>query len=397
MFHRIVAAVAAAALAASLGGCFSIAEITTVQNAPDEAPVMYGPKVHRNATPLDGALACLGEKLQAKRQRLAVGIGDIKDYTGKFSQLEGAAITQGGSLMLYSALGKLGRSVRLHERFDTRIGEAELAFIDRRQLGNGRANAVDGPPGPNGEAPRPVPWVPYYGGSVLESQYYIVGGITEVNYNIQSGGAELSVSNIGPRGRVYTMNIAVDLRLVDTRSLVVVKTANFQKQITGYEVGAGIFRFFGVELFDVNVGAKNQEPIQLGVRTTLEYAVLDLIGSVARVDYRPCLSAALLGDIGPPVYADRPPPQVRIPPPPVQALASGAPGAPGVPAPPPVAAAPPLQQQPPRVAAGPTISISPPQPSGQPAPPASLSAMQSNNGMIPSGAPLIGAGGFRPM
>lgn len=393
VYRRLIPLALSAALALPAGGCLPLAEFHSVQNAPDEAPVMYGPKVYRNATPLDGALACLGAKVRAKHQRFAIGVGDIKDYTGKFSQLEGAAITQGGSLMLYSALGKLGRGIRIHERFDTRIGEAELAFIDRRQLGNGRANTVDAPPGPNGEAPRPVPWVPYYGGTILESQYYIVGGITEVNYNIQTGGAEFAVSNIGPKARTFTMNIAVDLRLVDTRSLVVVKTANFQKQITGYEVGAGVFRFFGIELFDINVGAKNQEPIQLGVRTTLEYAVLDLIGSIARVDYRPCLSPALAQDVGPLVFADPVPPPPRIPPAPVPALASGAAPTGSVPGPPvPVASAPP-----PRVASGPTISISPPQPMGRPEPPASLTELKGGNPMIPNGAPLVGSSFMRPL
>jgi outer membrane protein OmpA-like peptidoglycan-associated protein len=182
----------------------------------------------------------------------------------------------------------MGRSVRLQERFDTRIAELELAYADKRQLGDGQLHAV--------EAGKPqVPWVPYFGGSILRSDYYIVGGITEVNYNIQSRGAEINVSSIGGKVRTFTMNVGVDMRIVDSRSLMVVKTISMQKQITGTEVGAGIFRFFGTDLLDVNMGSKNQEPLQLGVRTTIEHGLLELLGAVSGLPAQPCVDYALKG------------------------------------------------------------------------------------------------------
>jgi outer membrane protein OmpA-like peptidoglycan-associated protein len=85
------------------------------------------------------------------------------------------------------------------------------------------------------------------------------------------------------------MNIAADLRIVDTRSLVVRQTVSLEKQITGYEVGFNVFRFFGDDLFDINIGAKNQEPLQLGVRTTIEAGILELLAGVAGVDAVSCL------------------------------------------------------------------------------------------------------------
>lgn len=232
---------------------------------------------------MDPALECLGNEIRAlKRAPLAIAVGDVKDYTGKYSQNEGNTITQGGALMAYSALGKLGDAIQLQERFDTRIAELELAYIDRRQLGDGQSHSV--------QAGKPaVPWVPYFGGSILRSNYYIVGGITEVNYNIASGGAEFEVNGVGPKRRTYTMNIGVDLRIVDTRTLAVARTVSLQKQIVGEEIGAGVYRFFGNSLVDVNVGAKNQEPLQLGVRTTIEEGVLDLVSAVAGVDGKTCL------------------------------------------------------------------------------------------------------------
>jgi curli biogenesis system outer membrane secretion channel CsgG len=275
-----------------LGGCTtSIAHLETVKNDPKEAPIIYSSPVRSNVTPMSEPLSCFGQKLKAQRKRpLSVAVGDVKDYTGKQGQDEGYAITQGGALMAYTALGKMHGGVLLHERFDTRIAEAELIYGDRRQLGDGAQHEVPDPKTGQGTE---VPWKPYYGGSIRQSQYFIVGGITELNYNIQSGGAELAVSNVGPKARIFTMNVAVDLRIVGTQSLLVYDTVSLQKQISGYEVGVGVFRFFGSNLFDVNIGAKNQEPLQLGVRTAIEAAVMELVGSVANVDPTSCMPESL--------------------------------------------------------------------------------------------------------
>ncbi len=273
----IRAALAGASMLA-IGAC---ADISHTFIGEGEAPVVFGPAVRNNVTPLDEAYACYGEKLRQSGVSLSIGVSDIRDYTGKASDLEGTVVTQGGPLMAYSALGKLGSAVQLHERFDTRVAELELAYMDRRQLGDGKNYQVNG---------QPVPWVPYYGGTILSSDYYIVGGITEVNYNIQSGGLQGSADLVGPRVRTFTMSVAVDLRLVDTKSLLVVATSSLQKQIVGYEVGFELFRFFNTTLVDINAGVKNQEPIQLGVRTTLELAILDLLGKSTNVFYQDCVS-----------------------------------------------------------------------------------------------------------
>jgi curli biogenesis system outer membrane secretion channel CsgG len=73
------------------------------------------------------------------------------------------------------------------------------------------------------------------------------------------------------------MNVAADLRIVDARTTRVVRTVSVQKQIIGEEVRAGVYRFAGDYLFDVNAGTKDQEPMQMGVRVALEYGVLELL------------------------------------------------------------------------------------------------------------------------
>ncbi len=283
MYNAMRSVISATALLGLLAGCNTM---PTQRHAPDEAPVITGSPSRRNYTPLEPALSCLGHVMQNRKVAvLPIAVGDVKDYTGKYSQNEGNAITQGGALMIYSALGKLGSAVQIQERFDTRIAELELAYTEKRQLGDGRTHNV--------EAGKPaVPWVPYFGGSILRSQYYIVGGITELNYNIASSGTELGVSGVGIKRRTFTMNIGVDLRIVDTRSLVVARTVSLQKQVVGEEVGAGIYKFFGTSLIDVNVGSKNQEPLQLGVRTAIEHGVLELVSAVVGVEPGVCIDAA---------------------------------------------------------------------------------------------------------
>jgi curli biogenesis system outer membrane secretion channel CsgG len=254
--------------------------------AAGEEPTLIGPAVRDNRTPMDPALACFANMIAARGARpLVVGVGDVRDYTGKYSVNEGNAITQGGALMVYSALGKLGGAVAVAERFDPTIAERELGYTDRRQLGDGQVHDVTGPAGAS-----KVPWLPYFGGSIAASNYYIVGGITELNYNIRSGGVETGVSSIGPKARTFTQSVAIDLRIVDTRTLLVVKTISLTKQFTGYEVGFNIFRFFGSNLFDINIGAKGQEPLQLGIRTAIEEATMRLVAAVAKVDAGPCLA-----------------------------------------------------------------------------------------------------------
>jgi curli biogenesis system outer membrane secretion channel CsgG len=255
-----------------------------VQLSPDEKAMVVGSRVRTNTTINTETFRCLdGILAKSGAPKIGVAIGNIADYTGKTMESEGAVITRGGSLMLFSALGLMPNSVRLHDRFDTSVTDLELAYLNARQLGDGRTHEVDG---------QIVPWMPYYGGSIRKSDYTILGGITEVNLNIDSGGYSAQVNQIGPRARSFTMSVAADLRLVQTETLVVVATSSFQKQFTGYETGANLFSFFDVfndkQLFDVYAGNIAQEPLQLGVRAILEEATLELLASLTKTDYTAC-------------------------------------------------------------------------------------------------------------
>ena len=276
---RALSAIAAAAL---MAGCVSAPQ---QRLAPLEAPIVLGPSVRDNITPMEPVMACFADHVAATlRPPVVVAVGDVKDYTGKYSVNEGNAITQGGALMVYSALGKLSGAVQIAERFDPVIAERELGYADRRQLGDGKNHSLAGANGSQN-----VPWLPYFGGTINKSDYFIVGGITELNYNINSGGAEVGINQIGIKARTYSQSVGIDLRIVDTKTLLVVRTISLTKQFNGYEVGLNVFRFFDSKLYDIDIGAKGQEPLQLGVRTALEEGVVRLIGAVTRVDYQPCM------------------------------------------------------------------------------------------------------------
>ena len=138
-----------AGLAATLVILSGCAYVPQQRVAEGEAPVLLGPTVRDNVTPMEGVLACFADHVAAsQRPPLVISVGDVKDYTGKYSVNEGNAITQGGALMVYSALGKMAGAVRVAERFDPVIAERELGYADRRQLGDGQTHRL----GTNGSA-----------------------------------------------------------------------------------------------------------------------------------------------------------------------------------------------------------------------------------------------------
>jgi curli biogenesis system outer membrane secretion channel CsgG len=230
-----------------------------------------------NPTPYSAALVCLSDYARANHivsPRIAVG--RISDYTGKEeADGSGRKLTQGASLMAMSALAKSGAN--LVERYDTSVSELELKYANNKLISDG------GPPAPGA----PGPYRKIVSGQVPGSDYYLVGGITELNFNIRSSGldaagAEAKATGLGVEvtGQLYVMNVGLDLRLVDTRTLQVVDVLSYQKQIIGRQVGVGAFDFLNGNIFNVSAGEGGLEPIQLGVRAVIERAVLEMMANL---------------------------------------------------------------------------------------------------------------------
>src|SRR4051812_44843562 len=269
----------------ALSGCMS----TTPDETGRYSAPIGGAPVIANETPYSDALRCMAR--YTAQHPLRVAVGQIADYTGKIeSDNSGRKIAQGGALMAMSALAKAG--VPLVERFDTSVAELELKYANNKLIGDDKSV----PGAPNG----PSDFRKIYAGSIPGSDYYLVGGITELNFNVRSEGASADggqTSTDGVKGlagiSAYVMNIGLDLRLVDTSTLEVVDVISYQKQIIGRQFQAGVFDFLGHSFLDISAGDSALEPIQLAVRSVIERAVLEMAARVYKVPNNSC--AALIG------------------------------------------------------------------------------------------------------
>ncbi len=266
---KLGAALSALAL---LSGCVST---SAGSNGLYASPIGNAP-VTANPTPYSTALYCLAD--YARRYNLPsprIAVARISDYTGTVSADGGRQVTGGASLMAMSALGKAGAS--MVERYDTSVSELELRYANNKLIGD---------PGAGGAEDNQYRRI--LAGQVPGSDFYIAGGITEVNYNIRSAGFDAGMGEVDTNrggsgviaGKVFVMNVAIDLRLVQTTTLEVVDVISYQKQIIGREVSAGVFDFLNGNVFDVSAGSGGFEPIQLAVRSVIERATIEFMANL---------------------------------------------------------------------------------------------------------------------
>ncbi|MDZ4112581.1 MAG: holdfast anchoring protein HfaB [Brevundimonas sp.] len=270
--RRLKTAVAASAVAALLGGCISAA---AGPNGTYATPIGNAP-VTANPTPYSAALYCMAD--YARRYDLPsprMSVGRIADYTGTVSADGGRQVTGGASLMAMTALAKAGAQIL--ERYDTSVSEMELRYANNRLIGDAGPGGADD-----------VQYRRILAGSVPGTDFYIIGGITEVNYNIRSGGFDMAAGQASTQtplstafsGKSFVMNIAIDLRLVQTTTLEVVDVVSYQKQIIGREISAGVFDFLNGNVFDISAGEGGLEPVQLAVRALIERATVEFMANL---------------------------------------------------------------------------------------------------------------------
>jgi len=232
-----------------------------------------GAPVTANPTPYTAGLVCLAQYARANHVVAPrVAIGRIADYTGKEeSDGSGRKVTQGASLLAMTAFAKAG--MPMVERFDTSVSEYELKYANNKLISDN----------PKPGADVPAEYRRILAGQVPGSDFYVAGGITELNYNIRSAGVDAYVGDKDTDGlkgnfrrRVFVMNIALDLRLINTRTLEVVDVISYQKQVVGREISAGVFDFLNGNIFDISAGRGALEPMQLAVRSLIERATIEM-------------------------------------------------------------------------------------------------------------------------
>ncbi|HEY1751576.1 MAG TPA: holdfast anchoring protein HfaB [Caulobacteraceae bacterium] len=236
-----------------------------------DAPVIANP------TPYSDALVCEAEYARAHNINAPrIAIGRIADYTGKLEvDGSGRKLTQGASLMAMSAFAKAG--VPLVERYDTSVSELELKYANSKLISDA----------PVAGAHAPAAFRQIMAGQVPGSDFYVAGGITELNFNIRTNGVQAvggGGNNAGAVGQVgassYVMNIGLDLRLINTRTLEVVDVISYQKQIVAHQIGAGVFSMWHGNAVSVGAGEGAMEPLQLGVRSVIERAAVEMVANL---------------------------------------------------------------------------------------------------------------------
>ncbi|MDX1668436.1 MAG: CsgG/HfaB family protein, partial [Limnobacter sp.] len=236
---------------------------------------MDGAQVVDNSTRYTRHLECIKPVFsKSPHGETRFAVGRVSDFTGKEDLTNGKRLTQGASLMVISALNRAGAS--LVERFDTSISDMELKYSDNKLITDNLVTQE---------------YRRLMSGSLPGSDYHVVGGITEVNYNIRSGSFDSSVRFVALGARYFVMNIAVDLRLVNTKTLEVVNNQSLQKQIIGTELSSGFFRIFSEGTVDLAASERTQEPIQRGIRMVLEQAVFNMLNETFALKANSCLKA----------------------------------------------------------------------------------------------------------
>ena len=259
---------AAAAGALALTGCITPYAGSSGNYA---SPIGDAP-VTANPTPYSAALVCMADYARASNiSAPRIAVGRVLDYTGKEDVEGGRKLTQGASLMAISAFSKAG--VRQVERFDTSVGELELKYANNKLIGADKSEDGD--------------FRQIMAGSIPGSDYYFIGGITELNSNIRSSGIDAFVGDTDAQdikghagAKLFVINVGVDLRLVSTKTLEVVDVISYQKQVIGREVSAGVFDFLNGNVFDIGIGERAMEPLQLAVRSTIERSVLEMVANL---------------------------------------------------------------------------------------------------------------------
>jgi holdfast attachment protein HfaB len=257
-------------IAVILSGCGTIPHF----DDPHYVTPLSGAAVTPNTTNYTQSLDCLGGYL--KREKLPpvrLAVGRVDDFSGKQDLVNGRRITQGTALMVISAISRT--HLPIVERLDVSTAEMEFKYTDNKLIGDVSAS-------PENTIRRT------FAGSVVGSDYHVIGGITEVNYNIRSGSLDSTIKRVGASGRYAVLNIAIDLRLVNTKTLEVANVVSFQKQIIGTEIRAGVFSFLSDSVVDISASDKAQEPIQQAVRMVAERAVYELISDLYKVPAGVC-------------------------------------------------------------------------------------------------------------
>ncbi len=216
-----------------------------IATSQENITLQDGPPVQTLVTPYDTLITCVANAADMKG---VWAVGEIIDATGKYS-LEfsgtGKFISQGAGDMMQTTLLQ-ANAERTVNRRDPRpiITEINLGVRDTA------------------------------GFTIMD--YYITGSVNTLDF-IPGAAAEVTIAGIGPRYRQNRALVGLDLHVTDARTTEVIAAVNISKQIFADEAGLGIGRFFGSTLVDIDVNGQNREPLQLSLRSMLQFGLYEML------------------------------------------------------------------------------------------------------------------------
>lgn len=268
-FHSIILSTSLSVLA----GCSSNQTLDS-----DQAGFIKGPAITENNTSYTSGLSCVSDRIHLNR-KVRITIDQIPDKSGKVNTSEGYKLSQGAESMAITALTKIN-AIQVVERSNIRSFNLETDLMKNKRIGDDRLYKL--------ASGKQISYKPMLAGKVHGANYYITGAITEVNYNLYSGGKSLNVSGLEIGSKTVRMNVAMDLRIVDVKSLEVIDSVSLQKQFIGKRTKAGLYRFLESELVNFDGGSSIDEPLQMGVRSLVERGVAHLVGRLFNVQVDQC-------------------------------------------------------------------------------------------------------------
>lgn len=263
----------------------SVSGCTTLSGSDELVAPLSGPKITRNKTEFHDSLVCASQKLAKTdtgfSRKPRVVIDQIPDLSGKINSTEGTKISQGVDHMAVTALQSFSSSIDIVERSILNAFNVENNLTRQQLVGDGVRRQVAG-------QKNPLNFKPLFKGNIYSADYFITGAITEVNYNLFSGGGVLGISNVNFGKRKVALNVGIDLRIVNMHNLKVEDALTLEKQFIGERLNGDALRFVDSELLSLDGGASRDEPIQRGVRAMIERGISALLGSVMGVSLDAC-------------------------------------------------------------------------------------------------------------
>jgi curli biogenesis system outer membrane secretion channel CsgG len=177
------------------------------------------------------------------------------------------AVTQGAETFLIQSLQNVGQG----QWFDVveRVGIDNL--VKERTIIKQMREAYEGP---GAKALMPM----QFAGIIIE------GGIIGFDSSIMSGGAGMRIFGIGKQTQWSQDTVTVSLRAVSVNTGKVLATVTVQKTILSSADSVSALKFFdqGTQAFEAEAGITINEPSTYAVKSTTEFAVVELIKEGAK-------------------------------------------------------------------------------------------------------------------